>query len=346
MQIKRFEATTVQEALRQVKETLGPEAIILSSKTIRKASSIFGLAGRPAAEVVAAIDRPSSSPVPSSADGESPSKPGPGYRNEPGGEEGDLFARRVLSAGFVPELVDDLLNGIQTLRKECRGGDLARAYQGYLQWKVMETVEVFEPDLGERKIWSLIGPTGVGKTTTIAKLAALCRMRGLKKITLVNLDTYRIGASEQLKTYGRILRLPLETAAHRDELGRIIEKHRNQDLLLIDTTGRSPGNTEQIEDLRNMLTVHPDIENHLLLSATTKDRDMDQIVQRFGRVPIKSYLFTKIDETEDYAPVFNQLFRCRKPLYYLTHGQNVPDDIEPASRKKMAHLMLKTIQWS
>jgi flagellar biosynthesis protein FlhF len=346
MQIKRFEAKSMQEALGQVKEAFGPEAVILSSKTMKKPSGLFGLAGRAVAEIVAAVDRaPSSAPSPcvNRALSSLPRSEG-GVGGE--GEIEDRFVRRILSAGFAPEFARELLDGMKSLRNEFSGGDLFQTYQGYLQWKMMETVEVSEPDLSGRRIWSLIGPTGVGKTTTLAKVAALCLMKGLRKITLVNLDTYRIGASAQLQIYGRILRLPLEEANNREELGRIVEKHRDADLILIDTTGRSPNNEGQIADLRELLSAHSAIENHLLLSATTRDVDMDRIVRRFSRVPIKSYIFTKIDETEDYAPVFNQLFRDRKPLTYLTNGQNVPEDIEAASRKRMAGLISKTMLWS
>jgi flagellar biosynthesis protein FlhF len=119
-----------------------------------------------------------------------------------------------------------------------------------------------------------------------------------------------------------------------------------QDLLLIDTAGRSPNHQGHLEELRDFLTVHPSIENHLILSATTKDRDLDQIVQRFSLLPLKSYLFTKIDETEEYAPILNQILRYKKPLSYLTNGQRVPEDIELATKAKVANLVLQQIQWN
>jgi flagellar biosynthesis protein FlhF len=178
------------------------------------------------------------------------------------------------------------------------------------------------------------------------KLAALFSAKMSKKVTLITIDTYRIGAVEQLKTYAQILRVPFEIALHREELKQIIGKNIHQDLLLIDTAGRSPNSVSQLEELKDFLTVDPQIENHLLLSATTKDKDLDLIVQRFRLLPIKSYIFTKIDETEEYAPILNQLVRFRRPLSYLTSGQRVPEDIELATKGRVANLVLNQIQWN
>ena len=167
------------------------------------------------------------------------------------------------------------------------------------------------------------------------------------KITRITIDTYRIGAVEQLRTYAQILRMPLEIALHREDLKQIIERNRHQDLLLIDTAGRSPNHPNSLEELRDFLTVHPRIENHLLLSATTKDSDLERTARLFSSLlPIKSYIFTKIDETDAYASLFNELHRSKRPLSYLTTGQRVPEDIELATKVRMANLVLSQIQWN
>jgi flagellar biosynthesis protein FlhF len=380
MQIRRFEGKDMQDALRQVKEVLGPEAIILSTKTLKKGAPPFRWSQRASIEVVAAIDRdapplspgsrgempprsevgggipPASGSAPRHAgsdftcwdpaalSGPGGSSPSPSDSQGPG-EESHLI-QKILSTGIRPEFVHSLVREIQTVRDDLKGWSLPEVYRRLLSWKVMESVEVAPPSGGGRKIWAMIGPTGVGKTTTLAKLAAYFSLKVTPKVTLITIDTYRIGATEHLKTYARILRLPVEIAENRGELRQIIEKHSQQDLLLIDTAGSSPSLAGQIEQLKEFLTCHPHIENHLLLSATTKDRDLDLIVQRFSVLPIQSYIFTKIDETGDYAPILNQILRNRRPLSYLTNGQRVPEDIESASKVRVANLVLNSISWN
>ena len=346
MQIKRFEAKDIQEAIKQVKEVMGPEAIILSTKTVKKPPFRFGLSNRSSVEVVAAIDQPTDPTSGSLPEFPSSTTPQRLREKEGGWVEADTLTQRILSTGLCPKFIEGLGEEIRNLRKEVSDWNLSETYRVLLRWKLMESVEVLSSSFDGTKIWSFIGPTGVGKTTTMVKLAAHFRLRWNKKITLITIDTYRIGAIEQLKTYAQILRIPLEIALHRKELEQIIEKNMQQDLLLIDTAGRSPNHQGHLEELRDFLTVHPSIENHLILSATTKDRDLDQIVQRFSLLPLKSYLFTKIDETEEYAPILNQILRYKKPLSYLTNGQRVPEDIELATKAKVANLVLQQIQWN
>jgi flagellar biosynthesis protein FlhF len=345
MRIKRFEAKDVQEALRQVKEVLGEEAVILSSRKIKKPSSRPGSFDGPRVEVVAATDQPVNPPAffPVQFSSEDRCKEGP--KNQERFRE-DPFSQRILSVGLVPEFVKDLLKEVQGLQKKLGYVRFPDSYQDLLRTRVMEAVEVAAPYLQGAKIWAFIGPTGVGKTTTMAKLAAHFNLRMTKRITLITIDTYRIGAIEQLKTYARILGLPLEVAISREELKEIIEKNGHQDLLLIDTAGRNPHDPAVLEELKEFLTVHPAIENHLVLSATMKDRDLAQMVYRFSTLPIKSYIITKIDETEEYVPIFNQLLRYKKPLSYITNGQRVPEDIELATKGRVANLILNQIQWN
>lgn len=346
MQIKQYVAKDIREAIKKVKEEMGPEALILSTKKTRNGLQGAGVYSPPMVEVTAAVDRPSPS-LSLSSRWEPWARPnGPEKGRGPMESEEELFIRKILSAGLFPEFVQGLAEEIRSLRKEPSAKNLIEAYQGLLRWRLMESVEVSEPSFKGPRMWSFIGPTGIGKTTTLVKLAAHFRLKVTDRITLITTDTYRIGAIEQLKQYAKILRLPLETAFHPDELRQIIERNRRQDLLLIDTPGKSPHLTKSIEELRDFLTVHPKIENHLILSATTKDSDLEWIVERFRLLPISSYIFTKIDETTQYVPLFNQLVRFKRPLSYLTKGQSVPEDIEPATKPKVAHMVLSTITWN
>jgi flagellar biosynthesis protein FlhF len=347
MQIKRFEAKDMKEAVKLVKDVMGPEAIILSTKTIRRAGDGIRPGRQSCVEVVAAMDPQEKSrraPVPRNEAGFRPAALG--KIEEPAPIEEDPCLQKILTAGLYPDFVSRILEEMRALRKEAGVWDIPETYRGFFRWKLMEAVEVATPELQGKKVWAFIGPTGVGKTTTLAKIAAHFSLRFRKTITLITLDTYRIGGLEQLKTYARILRLPFAVAGDPDELREILTRHRDRDLLLIDTAGRNPQNVDQLEELKRFLDVDPRIQNHLVLSATTKDRDLEQGVQRFSLLPIASYIFTKIDETEEYASLFNQLLRYRRPLSYLTNGQRVPEDIELATKGRVANLILQTVRWN
>jgi flagellar biosynthesis protein FlhF len=346
MQIKRFEAGDMQEALKQVKEAMGPDAMILSTKTFKSPSGRQGASKRKIVEVVAAVDRHHPSLPGRFTPDPVPGRPSPEVLNGPPRQDEAPLLQGLLSTGLTPEFVHRLMKEMPSLEGDTGGSSISETLRKYLQWKLMEVVQVTGPTMDGMKMWALIGPTGVGKTTTLAKLAALYRLKAHKKITLITVDTYRIGAVDQLKTYAAILQLPLEVAYQPEDLRRIIENNKHQDLLLIDTVGRSPNDSRHLEELRDFLAVHPQLQTHLLLSATTKEQDLAKIVQQFSFHPIASYIFTKLDETEAYAPIFNQLLRDRKPLSYLTNGQKVPEDIELATKVRVANLVLDSLQWN
>jgi flagellar biosynthesis protein FlhF len=191
-----------------------------------------------------------------------------------------------------------------------------------------------------RKIVSFIGPTGVGKTTTLAKLAAINAIKQGKKAALITLDTFRIAAVAQLQTYARIMGIPLEVVVNSTDLQKAIHKHRHCDFILIDTAGRSPNKDQDITELRNFFRISEEIHHYLVLSATTRYQNLLNADKRFGVLPYKSYIFTKLDEIQDASSMVNFLITRQKPVSYFTFGQQVPDDIEVASRKKLAALIL------
>ncbi len=341
MQIKRFEGKDVKAVLQKVREEFGPEAILLSIKKLKPASSLLGAFCNSLVEVIAAVDRDQRTP-------KNPSLSPPFPLNQVRDQEWEeaLFLKRILSAGFHSEFIDGFLEDLKHSQKDLSGSHLLEVYQGFLQWKLMASIEVLTPRFDQKRIWSFIGPTGVGKTTTMVKLAAQWSFSLTPKIILITIDTYRIGAIEQLSTYANILKLPIEVAHRPEDLRKIINKWEDRDIFLIDTPGRSPNQTDQIEELKEFLTVCPNIENHLVLSATTKDPDLGRIIHRFSLLPIESYIFTKIDETNQFVPLFNQLFLHKRPITYLTNGQRVPEDIEIATKGKVANLVLNSISWN
>lgn len=194
---------------------------------------------------------------------------------------------------------------------------------------------------GRPKIVALIGTTGVGKTTTIAKIAARFVLEKGVSVALITADTYRISAVEQLKTYSDIIGLPLEIVYSAVELKTAIRKHRDKKLILIDTAGRSQNNEYQMQELKDFLAEEPAIEKHLVMSATTKARDAEKILERFSACRPDRLLFTKTDETDSLGFIVNLLFDRRIALSYLTNGQSVPDDIEPARPEVLAKLLLR-----
>jgi flagellar biosynthesis protein FlhF len=203
----------------------------------------------------------------------------------------------------------------------------------------LETVDKPSPLSPNTRVASFLGPTGVGKTTTIAKLAAeQVLMRG-KKVGLITTDTYRIAAVEQLRTYANILNVPLEVCYSPEDILRALEKFADRDVILADTAGRNYRNTLNVRELDTYLqALRPD-EAFLVLSLTTKASDLEEIVGNFGQVRIDKFLFTKADETKTYGSVYNLVKDYRIPLSYLTTGQNVPDDIETLSTEKLASLI-------
>ena len=189
----------------------------------------------------------------------------------------------------------------------------------------------------KRKIAALLGPTGVGKTTTLAKIAAQCVLEK----GVITADTYRISAVEQLKTYADILGLPIAIVYTPDELKEAIQKFRQKQLILIDTAGRSQHNRRQMAELKDFLAVNQNIEKYLVLSATTKNEDAKDIVDKFSVCKPDKVIFTKTDETKSLGIILNILRKKAMRLSYLTNGQSVPDDIVPAQAEKLAELFLR-----
>lgn len=190
------------------------------------------------------------------------------------------------------------------------------------------------------KIIMLVGPTGVGKTTTIAKLSAKSLKEG-KRVGIINLDTYRIGACEQIRIYARIMGIPLYIASSQDTVKDGISRFlRNRDVIFIDTMGRNPRDEEYNKFLANICLSDSNIELHLLISANSDDEFMQETYKFYKKLPVSCIAFTKIDEAVRFGSLYNLLMTYRKPVAYLTTGQKVPDDIEFPSTEYISDLIL------
>jgi flagellar biosynthesis protein FlhF len=218
----------------------------------------------------------------------------------------------------------------------------------FVQEKLAEQLEKLIPVAGPiartktsgPHVVALIGPTGVGKTTTIAKLAANLSLREKHRVGLITLDTYRIAATEQLRRYAEIIGAPLRVVLTAEELRGAIDSMRDCEFILIDTAGRSPRDALRLSELKNFLEVARPDEVHLVLSTTAALECVELAIEKFGEVRCDKIIFTKLDEAAHVGMVLNVVRRMSKALSYVTTGQDVPDDIEVGRGKRLAQLIL------
>jgi flagellar biosynthesis protein FlhF len=190
------------------------------------------------------------------------------------------------------------------------------------------------------RVVALVGPTGVGKTTTIAKLAANYRLREKRRVGLITVDTYRVAAVEQLRTYADIIDLPMEVVATPREMRDAVARMSHLDLVLMDTAGRSPRDEVKIQELRSMLAEAEPDEVHLVLSSTAGARSLIAAAERFVEVGTTALIVTKLDEANSLGHLSSLVRASHLPISYLTDGQNVPDDIQVADRRQLAQAIL------
>ena len=185
-----------------------------------------------------------------------------------------------------------------------------------------------------------MGPTGVGKTTTVAKLAAVYSLQQGKKVALITTDTYRIAAVEQLRRYANILHVPLAVVYTADDLQSALDQYKEAEVILVDTAGRSPQQGLHLAELRNLLASIPDLQTALVVSATTKAEDLELIYERFRIFSPCQVVFTKIDETESAGTLLSLVNLMQVPVGFIANGQNVPDDLKAANPNLLANLIL------
>ncbi|MHC4995770.1 MAG: flagellar biosynthesis protein FlhF, partial [Planctomycetota bacterium] len=203
-----------------------------------------------------------------------------------------------------------------------------------------EAIDKPAPTDGRPLTIALIGPTGVGKTTTTAKLAATFKLHKAKRVALITLDTYRIAAVDQLQTYADIIDVPLHVAQTPEEMGLALQRCADYDVVLIDTAGRSQRDDARLEDLSAFIESARPHEVHLVLSSTSNQAVMMEAVERFTRVRIDRVIFTKLDEAVSFGVLLNVARKVNKQLSYITTGQDVPHQIEPGNPDRLAGLIL------
>lgn len=193
----------------------------------------------------------------------------------------------------------------------------------------------------QKKYINVIGPTGVGKTTTLAKLAAHCVLQNKKKVAFITTDTYRIAAIDQVKTYAKILNVPIEVCYSVNDFKEAKTKLDKYDFIFIDTAGRNFLESQYVKDLQSIIDFNDEMETFLVLAATAKPSDMIAVYEQFSVLPINRLIFTKLDETSTRGSLFEVMVKTNKGIAYTTHGQTVPDDIEVATRERIVEQILR-----
>ena len=261
--------------------------------------------------------------------------------------EQDKFIRLLYNKMLDNEMDEKYVNSILEDASKTKKADLPFDYllANIYQKMVLKfgRSEGITPSEEGPRIVLFIGPTGVGKTTTIAKLAGRYCVEEKKKVALLTADTYRIAAAEQLRTYANILETPFRIIYTPEELQAAVEDYWDCDYIFIDTAGRSHQNTDQLEKMKEMVAALKRPESYqvfLVLSATTKYRDLQKIADCYGRIADFELIFTKLDETEAVGNLLNMKLYTDAPIAYVTCGQNVPDDMEAFNPQKTVKQIL------
>ena len=239
------------------------------------------------------------------------------------------------------ELVNRLRNDVLS-KEQYTEEDVVR----HLKRSVASMAKMCQPIMlkeGTGRRVAFIGPTGVGKTTTIAKLAAEFALIKKKNVAVITMDQYRIGAVDQLARYMQIMEIPMESVRDAKEMRAAVARRASADIILIDTAGRSPKNTEQIGELKTMLAAAEADEVHLVLSSASNFKTVMNAIERFSAVRVDRLLFTKLDEAVNFGLILNVIAQVRTTLSYFTMGQSVPDAIEAADPQRLAEMVVEGV---
>ncbi len=267
-------------------------------------------------------------------------------QKRPQGLPGELLEpyQALVGNGVDSQLAHHVLRSVvETLGTAGLGNQ--EAVNDVLRERLEEALVISNPSMSRQygqKIMMLVGPTGVGKTTTVAKLAGLARQQDEEQRTvLITLDTYRIAAVEQLRVFAKILKIPLEVAVSHQEFLSCLARHQQADLILIDTAGRSPKDRAGYEELLAITRGSAKIDTHLVLAAPVAESVQRDTIRRYQALPIHKIIMTKLDEISTFGNMYNILSQTGIPVSYISAGQRVPEDLEAASRSRLVELVLE-----
>ncbi|MHA6251278.1 flagellar biosynthesis protein FlhF [Oceanobacillus sp. CAU 1775] len=370
MKIKKYKANTMPEALEVIREDLGPDAVILHSKEVKK-NGLFGFFGKKKIEVIAALDP---QPIQRKAQPKIVHKPTKEARMQevykPSKEQDTILAeikhlKKIVElqslkdeSSLAPDfqliynhlinqevdetlaktIIEEVNEAIGDTEESVERKDIEKAFKHVLTEKLKKYPA--KAIHSEHKVVQFVGPTGVGKTTTIAKIAAKLMLDQGKKVAFITSDTYRIGAVEQLKTYARILNVPLEVAYNLEDYQNAVEKFNDVDIILVDTAGRNFRDKKYVQELQKLSIDQEKLATYLVLSLTAKPKDLSEIYDQFHLIPLESVIFTKIDETKQYGSMLNIVLNKEIGISYVTNGQDVPDNILQLTEEDITKLVV------
>jgi len=360
MFVKSFFAATIEDALAAGGRELGPDALLVQSKKapvearhLGEYEVVLALAAPPAAAGAPPAQRPAAG-VPVERELAELRRQIDGMRRSltqtavaaprwlaPSSHTARIYTLLV-EAEVAPALAGEIAEGVAAHLEPAADfrQALARARAE------IETRFSVDATLGcesaAGRIVALAGPPGAGKTTTLAKLAVTYGLAARRPVALISADHYRIAAAEQLRAYAAILGVSFDLAETPRALAQALQLHRGKELILIDTPGLAGGDMDQGADLAAFLRSRPDIDTHLVLSASMKSADITGAVERFEIFEPAKLLFTRLDETGTLGPVLNEAARTRRPVSFLTAGQQVPEHLEPAAKDRIIDLLLAT----
>ncbi len=382
MTIRRYLVKDMKEARARIRYELGSDAIIVSSRKVRP-KGWKNLFRKKRLEVTAALDSPRSAPsFPNPPAGKIPegtvrsSVRPEAQRQQPQqllqqgsreehlekeirelkkmmdrlmeekegseGSEGRSFPVCLMQHLKTMDLDDSVLREVTAFCSQVgnAGMDLRKARQFFSDFFHRS---ILTEEKAEQRVWAFIGPTGVGKTTTIAKLAAREVLKG-RKTGLITLDTFRIGAVGQLRTYADILHIPLEVISSRQDMSGAADRLQNCDRILVDSAGSNSRRMDQLLEIQACLDEIKEKQTILAVSATTRRSDLKMILENYGNVGYDSIILTKLDETQCYGSILNIGCYSDKPIRYFTVGQAVPEDIRQVSGENLLDYVLKGME--
>ncbi len=384
MIIKKFQGSTEEEAILAARDEMGNNAVVMNIRTIKK-KGIFSLFKKNIVEVTAALEEKEDIPAPKTPARKAVSNDqiipdtvpemekevfedrlnniqsmleqqmrkdnAPEKQQEITEEEKEhigflkLVYQQLLNNEVEEEYANQIIGEVEkSLKKEAPLDSVLSAVYQKIILKLGEPVD-FSVEEGKKKICFFIGPTGVGKTTTIAKLASDMKLNKKAKIALMTSDTYRIAAVEQLRTYANILDIPLNVIYSAEDLKEGLEDFKEYDIIFVDTAGRSHKNLEQCEELFQLIEAVDEASEFekevcLVLSVTTKYRDLEKICNTYSNLGTYKIIFTKLDETSALGNILNVAILTEGKMTYTTYGQNVPDDINLIDVQSIAKQLL------
>ena len=382
MQIKRFEAKDMRTALRWIKKELGPDAVILSARSLKKENKIIGRRKSVGVEVTAAVDgyhfpaeiKPAltttalntyrqnashslrSTPMRNSLQTEGSRiktlysrkrlhKPAKTTRSGNDDFIADVF-QHLLSQEVKRDIANDIIDALKAVHPDTRFNSAVQVIpkiSNILRQKRNGTEAPLRTASG-CKVLAVVGPTGVGKTTTVAKLAARYVIERHKNVALISLDSDRVGGIGDLKVYAQAIGVPVKATATPSAFELAVKEFRKFDIVLVDTSGFNPRNQNQIDDIQACLDRIGAIEIHLALSATAKESDLLNAIKSVNTIDVQHLIFTKLDESGTCGNLINVLVQNSLPVSFVTNGREVPNDIQTGSMDKIVANLLSTFK--